>query len=295
MYTLKRIDYLVQRVGRNFLPGPVARLGRRLFRLVPGPETAWPDETAERYLRTAEEAGHPLPGRRVMIFGSGPTFAVACRLIRAGADHVVLYDKFACPDDRINGPLVDEFPDLIGRVDGRVIPTTDRIVLVEPTEDDDRDFADLEPVDVVLSSSVLEHVDDVEGWAHRLAAATAADGVNLHLVDLRDHFFATPFEMLRYSERTWSRWLDPRSHLNRYRIPDYERAFRGAFTSVSIEVTKRDEPAFAQAREWIRPEFLTGDDAVDSAIIFLLRAAVPRIERDTERSAPAQEEPATSS
>jgi hypothetical protein len=267
---LERVNYLVQRIGRNFLPGPVARLGRRLFRLVPGPETAWPDETAERYLRVAAEAGRPVEGRRVMLFGSGPSFAVACRLLRAGAERVVLYDKFARPDDRINGPLVADYPDLVGRVDGRVAPVTDRMVLVEPATDDDATA--FPEVDVILSSSVLEHVDDVEGWARRLAAVTAPGGVNLHLVDLRDHFFSTPFEMLRYSERTWSRWLNPRGHLNRYRIPDYERAFRTAFERVSIEITRRDEAAFEAARRWIRPELLTGDDAVDAATIVLLRA-----------------------
>jgi len=273
MSFLVRANYLAQRVGRNFLPGPVARIGRRIFGLVPGPETAWPDEMTERYLQTAEQAGHPVAGRRLMIFGAGPTFAVACRLLRAGAEQVVLYDKFARPDDRVNAPLVDQFPDLVGRVGGRIGPVTDRLVLVEPTEaDDDTDFPE---VDVILSSSVLEHVDDVEGWARRLAAATAPDGVNLHLVDLRDHFFSTPFEMLRYSEETWRRWLNPRGHLNRYRIPDYRRAFEPSFGDVSIEILHRDEEAFEAVRHAIRPEFLTGDDAVDTATIFLLRAAPP--------------------
>lgn len=278
MAFLKRANYLVQRIGRNMLPGPVARIGRRLFGLVPGPETAWPEEMAARYLRITAEAGHPIEGRRVLIFGAGPSFAVACRLLRAGARHVVLYDKFAGPDDRINEPLVEEFPELIGRVGGRVAPVTERLERIEPTENDD---PLLPEVDLVLSSSVLEHVEHVERWARRLAAATAPDGINLHLVDLRDHFFSTPFEMLRYSEETWSRWLDPRGHLNRYRIPDYERAFRAAFDDVSIRITERDEAAFRAARPWIRSEFLTGDDLIDSATIFLLRAERP-IDRQPE-------------
>lgn len=274
MPLLARIHYLTQRVGRNLLPEGLARAARTLLGVVPGPEMAWPDEIADLYVRTAEEAECPVPGRRVLVFGSGTSFAVACRLLRAGAAQVVLYDKYARPDDRVNGPLADEFPDLVGRRNGRVVPTSERLTLIGPPEDEDE--AALPEVDLIVSSSVLEHVEDVPGCARRLAAATAPGGVNLHFVDLRDHFFATPFEMLRYSERTWSRWLDPRSHLNRYRIPDYEQAFRGAFEEVSVEVTERDPAAFQAARHSIRPHFLTGEEALDSATIILLRAARPR-------------------
>ena len=269
---LRRLDYLFQRVGRNLLPGPVARWGRRLLRVVPGPETCWPDETAARYLKTAADAGHSLAGRRVMIFGAGPSYAVACRLVRAGASQVVLYDKFAAPDDRLNRPLLGTFGDLLEAVPSGIVPADDRIVVVAPTHDDDPLFPE---VDVVLSSSVLEHVDNPEAWAGRLAAATASDGVNLHLIDLRDHFFASPFEMLRYSDETWRSWLNPRSHLNRFRMADYERAFQPAFDEVVLDVVHREEEAFAGAKAHIRTCFLTGDDAVDSATIVLLTAHRP--------------------
>ena len=53
-----------------------------------------------------------------------------------------------------------------------------------------------EPVDLVFSNSVLEHVDDVAGTVANLARVTARRGQNFHFIDLRDHVFKHPFEEL---------------------------------------------------------------------------------------------------
>ena len=68
-----------------------------------------------------------------------------------------------------------------------------------------------------------------DGITHALAGLTAAGGLNIHFVDLRDHFFRYPFEMLHYSEAAWRRWLNPTSNHNRYRVWDYRRVFEAAF------------------------------------------------------------------
>ena len=94
----------------------------------------------------------------------------------------------------------------------------------------------VEPVDIVLSSSVYEHLDDVEGITRALAGLTKPDGIQIHFVDLRDHFFKYPFEMLRFSESAWRNWLNPSSNHNRYRLWDYRRVFESCFEQVEIEV-----------------------------------------------------------
>ena len=273
---LRQAQYLAQRIGRNLLPGPVARWARRLARLSPGGETTAPQEIAEYYRDTLEEEmGFALDGKKVLLFGFGGHLGVACRLLRMGAAHVYLYDKFATFDHRLNARLLPEFEEYLARESEAVRPRPKWLTHLRPTSDE---AAPTFPeVDAVLSLTVLEHVDDPPLWIDRLAAATAGSGVHLHHVDLRDHLFATPFEMLCYRESTWRRWLNPRrSNLNRWRLRDHESLFRRLFEHVEVVVKEREPEAFDRTRARIRPEFLTGNREVDSATAIQIRARWPR-------------------
>jgi hypothetical protein len=104
---------------------------------------------------------------------------------------------------------------------------------------------------------VYEHLDDVEGITRALAALTRAQGLHIHFIDLRDHFFKYPFEMLHYSKAAWYGWLNPSSNHNRYRVWDYRRAFEASFQDVELAVLERDEAGFRAALPRIRPEFVT--------------------------------------
>jgi SAM-dependent methyltransferase len=133
----------------------------------------------------------------------------------------------------------------------------------------------LEPVDIVLSSSVYEHLDDVEGITRALAGLTKPDGIQIHFIDLRDHFFKYPFEMLRFSERTWRNWLNPSSNHNRYRLWDYRRVFTACFDRVDIEVLDRQVEAFRRISPYARPEFVSGNVDEDAVTLIRVIAAKP--------------------
>jgi SAM-dependent methyltransferase len=137
------------------------------------------------------------------------------------------------------------------------------------------DIGGMEPVDIVISSSVYEHLDDVEGITQALARLTRPDGMHIHYVDLRDHFFKYPFEMLRFSEATWRRWLNPSSNHNRYRLWDYRRAFRACFANVEIEVLSREEEAFRKLLPRIRREFVSGKMEEDAVGLIQVVASKP--------------------
>jgi len=116
----------------------------------------------------------------------------------------------------------------------------------------------------------------VEGITAALAKLTAAQGCHLHFIDLRDHYFKLPFEMLAYSESVWKNFLNPTSHLNRFRVADYRRAFASQFEDVEITVLQRQAAEFRLARPRLRPEFLTGDEAVDAVTLIALFSLHPR-------------------
>jgi hypothetical protein len=118
-------------------------------------------------------------------------------------------------------------------------------------------------------------VDDVEGITRALAGLTKPDGLQIHYIDLRDHFFKYPFEMLRFSENTWRGWLNPSTNHNRYRLWNYRDAFKACFKQVEIEVLTREEEAFRKLLPHIRPEFVSGNIGEDAVGVILVIASKP--------------------
>ncbi len=270
------LGYLIPRLARRFAPPAlVTFLKSRHLLIRPGLETFAPEQAAERYLAALARAGRTLRDASLLLFGYGGGFALGCQLLERGAGRVVLYDRFAAPDDRRNAGLLPRFSQYLGRHGARIAPVSDRLQVLAMPESRTAPVA-LPAVDVVFSSSVFEHVSDVDAELTALAPATAEGGVHLHFIDLRDHFFRYPFDMLCYTERVWADWLNPDTHHNRYRTRDYERAFERRFERVAIEVIERNHAAFERARPRIRPEFLTGDDDIDAATQILVVASDPR-------------------
>jgi len=77
---------------------------------------------------------------------------------------------------------------------------------------------DIDPVDIVVSNSVYEHLPGVAMGAitQGLAVVTKPDGIQIHFIDLRDHYFKYPFAMLAFKDKTWRTWLIPSSSLNQF-------------------------------------------------------------------------------
>ncbi|MBT3413132.1 MAG: class I SAM-dependent methyltransferase [Anaerolineae bacterium] len=261
-----KLKYLIPRLARHFLPEKLVRfLLLRGWIIRPGIETQSPEEAAERTRLDLEEAGVDLHGKSIMIFGYGGRFAFGVALLKLGAAHVILCDKFAPPDDTRNRNLLQTYREYLQEEQGRVTTRPAWITLIE---DDIRSVAErseLSPVDIIISSSVYEHLDEVDSITASLASITKPEGVHLHYVDLRDHYFKYPFEMLCYSAKVWYGWLNPSSHHNRFRVWDYQRVFEKYFDAVELTVVERDEAAFEATRPRIQPEFISGnldDDSV---------------------------------
>lgn len=270
------LPYLLPRVVRHFLPEKIVRfLLLRSLVIEPGLETRDPQAAVQRYADVLAERGDSLQGKRVMVFGYGGRFDIGVGLLEAGVDSVVLCEKYAPPDDAHNRALLPRYEAHL-RLDGeRVRPRDERITLLEADIRDVRP-GEISPVDLIISNSVYEHLDDVEGITRALAALTSADGLHIHFVDLRDHFFKYPFEMLCYSKSVWYGWLNPSSNHNRYRLWDYRRVFEASFSGVDILVRGRDEAQFQRVRSRIRPEFLSGNVEDDSVTMIRVVASQPR-------------------
>jgi hypothetical protein len=262
--------YTFSRLVRRFAPRGIVHLLLRhgVFGAGPGAggETREPEAAARRYLDSLAELEKSIVGQNLILFGYGGSFGVACELLEAGAAHVILHDRFASPDERHNSALLPRYARYLAR-NGSVKPRAAYMTIVQ---DDIRVVAasaGMVPVDLVLSRSVFEHLDDVEGTTDSLVLLTKPGGVHVHFIDLRDHFFSYPFEMLCYSEPVWRRWLNPDSNLNRYRLSDYRGVFEKRFAKVDIQAIRSDPGAFVRSKSRIRPEFLTGNDEIDAVTV----------------------------
>lgn len=237
-----------------------------------GLETSDPSAAVQRYDAALIEQGTSFQNKRVLVFGYGGRFDIGLLILREGAQHVILCDKYAPPDEVHNRRMFSAEDKYFHFESNELRPRREWMTILE----EDIRHVQIEPVDIILSSSVYEHVDDVEGITRALAAATKPDGVHIHYIDLRDHFFKYPFEMLRFSERTWRTWLNPSSNHNRYRLWDYRKAFEACFEKFEIKILSSEADAFRRIQPHIRPEFVSGNMEEDVAGTIRVIASGPR-------------------
>jgi len=270
------LPYLIPRMIRHFLPEKLVRtLLLRNIIIHPGLETDNPLAAVKRYVDVLAERGLSFHGKRILVFGYGGRFDIGFGLLKEGADHVILCDKYAPPDEAHNRQMFSAEEKYFILESKGLRPRQEWITLLEADIRDANLTRGIEPVDFVISSSVYEHVDDVEGITRALAGLTKIDGLQIHYVDLRDHFFKYPFEMLRFSEGTWRRWLNPATNHNRYRLWEYREAFKACFEQVEIKILTREEEAFRKLLPRIRPEFVSGRMDEDAAGVMLVIASKP--------------------
>jgi SAM-dependent methyltransferase len=260
------LSYLLPRLTRHFLPEKLVRsLLLHGWIIRPGIETSNPSAAVKRYADVLSRRGSSFWGKRVLVLGYGGRFDVGFSLLKEGATHVILCDKYAPPDEPHNLRLFGGEEKYFVVEKSGLRPRKEWMTLLQTDIRDVRAKGEIEAVDIVLSSSVYEHLDDVEGITRALADLTKPDGLQIHYVDLRDHFFKYPFEMLRFSERTWRTWLNPSSNHNRYRLWNYRNAFEDSFREVEIEILTREDESFRRIRPYIQPEFISGNTEEDAA------------------------------
>jgi SAM-dependent methyltransferase len=270
------LSYLLPRLVRHFLPEKIVRaLLLRGLIISPGIETTNPTAAVKRYVDVLSARGSSFRDKRVLVFGYGGRFDVGFSLLKEGASHVVLCDKYAPPDETHNLRLFGAEQKYFFVERNGLRPRKEAMTLSQADIRDIQRNGEIEPVDIVLSNSVYEHLDNVEGITQALAGLTKPDGIQIHYVDLRDHFFKYPFEMLRFSESIWRRWLNPSSNHNRYRLWDYRHVFKACFGKVEIEILTQEEEAFRKLHPYIRPEFVSGNMEEDTAATVRIVASQP--------------------
>lgn len=270
------LPYLIPRLVRHFLPEKLVRtLLLRNIIIRPGLETSNPFAAVQRYADLLAQRGLSFRGKRILVFGYGGRFDIGFGLLKEGAAHVILCDRYAPPDEAHNRQMFGAEEKYFHMEKNGLRPRPEWMTLLEADIREPDVAQKTEPVDFVLSSSVYEHVDDVQGVTRALARLTKPHGVHIHFIDLRDHYFKYPFEMLRFSERTWRNWLNPSTNHNRYRLWNYREIFEASFKQVDIHILARQAEEFRKVMDHARPEFVSGDIDEDSVTLIRVVASGP--------------------
>lgn len=233
--------YVMKRLIRRQIPAPVF-FGIMTASGRTAKAEDRPDEVLESMVDRLRHLPIGLEGKHVLDLGGGRYARIAVRLLKANASHVTLADHYARPlTDLRHRKILDEDCLRLGLESAETMQSISIIV---------GEFLDSSPsdpaarADLIISDSTMEHVSDPAAILKKCWEWLRPGGFVSHRIDLRDHLFDTPFEMLTYSDRTWCRWLNPKRgfHLNRRRLPDYLDALHEAkFDDVSYQVLQKDE------------------------------------------------------
>lgn len=194
--------------------------------------------------------------KQIIEVGSGRYARLGLRLVAAGAARVSLLDLYAVPldDPRHREILENDFAEL--GLDATGLEKVE-VFATETTKCDSSPL--VASADVIFSISVFEHLRDPLAVHQKCLHWLKPGGIAIHSIDFRDHDdFSRPFEMLKFSESSWRRWLDPRGgcHLNRWRMNDHvEAAKRAGFQDVRAIVLDSDAEGLRRVRPRLHSDF----------------------------------------
>jgi len=211
----------------------IERFGSFLPYVEPNEGADHPGDVVAKWQGAARQAEINLNGLRVAELGPGRAHGTGNHLLEAGVSSWVGIEPFRSADPP---------PAPLKKVSwaGELPPAS---------------------VDVVVSHSVLEHVRTPDQLLKDLDQLLTPDGVMIHVVDYRDHFFKYPFHFLTFTEKAWQRWLDP-GDLPRWRLYDHVGWFSQAGWTVEVVNEVRDEAAFERVRSELKPPFSSAPETV---------------------------------
>lgn len=263
---LSNLEYVPLRLLRKFVfrRGFLETCGWLVpYYLINTGETS-PQSIVSTYRSYLQRCNVRLDGKIVLELGSGATNGTGYELASTGAARVYCLEPFARFKSALDRSILSDACNRHRVKPADIAGRTVRLNSLDPIPS--------HSIDLVVSSSVLEHVTDPESVCDQLMGLLTPSGQMLHLVDYRDHFFKYPYHFLQFSQRTWNTFLNP-GDLPRWRLTHHLRAFARAGFETKVLVERSEPGAYARVAPYISSEFDRSDSrlAITFAAILAYR------------------------
>ncbi|MCI0654907.1 MAG: class I SAM-dependent methyltransferase [Methylococcaceae bacterium] len=245
---LSNLEYVLLRLVRRFL-APDALL-RRFGRWFPYYRAHLsqdaPDAIVDRYVKYLARRRVDIAGATILELGAGATNSCGYELAARRARHIFCVEPFVPFEADLDRKTLALTAARHGQGMESLAAATERLLDIRRIPD--------RAVTVILSHSVLEHVQQPRQLFTEMRRVLTDGGAMLHLVDYRDHFFKYPLHFLQFSSATWNRFLNP-GDLPRWRLTDHVEQAQDVGLKIEVLEQDKDAAAFDCIHSHMAPEF----------------------------------------
>jgi len=210
----------------------------------------------EKYLNQKNIKIH---GKTILEIGTGISNSTGYEIMARGAAKYFAYEPYVKYDNQIDDKLFEQikkdYPNLGKNCVSRLINLNN---------------IQNNSIDILLSQSVLEHVNNVEQLITELKPLLSQSGCMLHVVDYRDHFFKYPYHFLQFSKNIWDRFLNP-GDLGRWRINQHIHQFEKVGFKVDVLHSETDTENFEKIKPYLHNDYKNNDkmNSVIHGVLFV--------------------------
>ena len=241
--------------GLSFLRHLKEKFSAKRIELVTNPDRPF---TIFEQMATRSGGSLDIEGKFILEIGPGNSLAIALLFLAHGARKVSLIDRFQhlfwdsrdidfhkhilkkiakskapCASSAINSISFDNNANSVNFDNDRIE--------YQQCDATRLPFAS-KSIDLVFSNAVLEHIHNPQKVICEIARVTKRNGIGIHEVDFRDHFFKQePLRLLKYPDWLWNlmSWNRP-GYTNRLRAPDFLELFKSAGFDIQRQLTIRE-------------------------------------------------------
>lgn len=251
---LSNFEYVPLRLLRRFLLSDSLLL--RFGELFPYYKTnlnqADPGRLVNDYQRLLAAVDFSPRSRRILEIGVGRTNSTAYEMAaRFDPGAVISFEPYVPFAIREDGKLLAALASKHACDPKKIAANVSRLTELKTVPDGS--------IDLVLSSSVLEHVTDPPSLFRELARVLTPNGAMLHVVDYRDHFFKYPYHFLQFSKATWNRWLNP-GDIPVWRLYDHLEQLSATAFAVNVVEKSNDRPAYSAIAKYVSSDYRRDDE-----------------------------------
>ena len=245
---LSNLEYVPLRLLRKFIftKQSLKRFGQFIPYYLSSQNQLGPKPIVDQYEKYLLAKNTIVKERIILEIGVGATNSCGYEMAVRGWGYIYLLEPYIELDEKQDDLLLCRLANTRNYEKQKIKSQVQRLEELKTVES--------QSVDLILSNSVLEHVLKPEDLFIELKRVLRNDGMMLHIVDYRDHFFKYPYHFLQFSKKVWDRFLNP-GDLPVWRLYDSLQIIKELNLSVQIVEQQVDDAFFERIRPHISNDY----------------------------------------